>query len=479
MNETSDVLVCYELPCPSQQSRSFKRKPEDPFVVPVFLSETPMARQYSKPVVNVFGHPFLVAISPEDATDPERMRHAVTDGIARWTEHARDLYSWHEHVPETDNTTAEAGEDDMEEVKIPLAPAIPNVETVTEIGEDGAVRSVQEPVQAPTPAESDEDDIADAKAMLVQDTIDEPSTRDVSMAVEDDTEPVQEGEPQIVGPKANVFALRLLPDYTKPSSGFGSMSNNQPKFVDWEDRAAETGEEGGPLLRDGDALFAEFEPTVRDYFFGIPRKFEHARFEPDQWDTFEHPELAELRAAARGPKKGMELQECLDEFVREERLGEDDLWYCPRCKKHQQATKKFDLWHAPDVLVVHLKRFSSSRTMRDKIDTFVDFPIEGLDLEPMIEERRVARKLREEGVDVEALGIHDDGEPLVYDLFAVDEHLGGLGGGHYRAYAFNHVTEQWYHFDDSFVTESKAENAVVSISLLIPDSKPHDVHVEL
>lgn len=51
------------------------------------------------------------------------------------------------------------------------------------------------------------------------------------------------------------------------------------------------------------------------------------------------------------------------------------LRYCPNCKKHQQATKKFDLWSLPRILVVHLKRFSYSRYWRDKLDTVVEFPI--------------------------------------------------------------------------------------------------------
>lgn len=49
--------------------------------------------------------------------------------------------------------------------------------------------------------------------------------------------------------------------------------------------------------------------------------------------------------------------------------------YCPNCKKHQQATKKFDLWSLPKILVVHLKRFSYSRYWRDKLDTAVEFPV--------------------------------------------------------------------------------------------------------
>jgi len=157
----------------------------------------------------------------------------------------------------------------------------------------------------------------------------------------------------------------------------------------------------------------------------------------------------------------------LDEFTKEEQLGEDDLWYCPRCKKHQQATKRFDLWSVPDMLVVHLKRFSNSRTLRDKIDTFVDFPVEGLDLTSMVGERKVAKTLLEQGVDIKTLGLSQLDEPLIYDLYAVDEHLGGLGGGHYRAYAMNHLNGQWYHFDDSYVTQAKAESAVNANAYLL------------
>ena len=45
-------------------------------------------------------------------------------------------------------------------------------------------------------------------------------------------------------------------------------------------------------------------------------------------------------------------------FLQEEPLGPDDMWYCPKCKEHRQATKKLELWRMPQVLVVHLKRFS-------------------------------------------------------------------------------------------------------------------------
>jgi ubiquitin carboxyl-terminal hydrolase 4/11/15 len=104
--------------------------------------------------------------------------------------------------------------------------------------------------------------------------------------------------------------------------------------------------------------------------------------------------------------------------------------YCPNCKEHKEATKQVDLWSLPDVLVIHLKRFSASRYgTRDKISDMVDFPLEGLDLTPRVIERQVAKHLSTTSQGSETLGDYKvDPEPLIYDLFAVDNHFGGLGG---------------------------------------------------
>lgn len=134
----------------------------------------------------------------------------------------------------------------------------------------------------------------------------------------------------------------------------------------------------------------------------------------------------------------MDLSACFDEFSRAEQLGEDDAWFCPQCRKHQQATKKLDIWRLPDILIVHLKRFSHSRYRRDKIDNLIDFPVEGLDLSQ--------RVFMGNADGSNFTGNH------VYDLFAVSNHFGGLGGGHYTAFAKNRLDGRWYDFDDSSVT---------------------------
>ncbi|KZV22450.1 ubiquitin carboxyl-terminal hydrolase 9 [Dorcoceras hygrometricum] len=138
--------------------------------------------------------------------------------------------------------------------------------------------------------------------------------------------------------------------------------------------------------------------------------------------------------AKKTKQEAISLFSCLDAFLKEEPLGPDDMWYCPRCKEHRQASKKLDLWRLPDVLVFHLKRFSYSRWQKNKLDTFVNFPIQNLDLSRYVKSNDASE------------GSH------VYELYAISNHYGGLGGGHYSAYCKLIDDRSWYHFDDSHVS---------------------------
>uniref|UniRef100_A0A8C6KEV2 Ubiquitin carboxyl-terminal hydrolase n=1 Tax=Nothobranchius furzeri TaxID=105023 RepID=A0A8C6KEV2_NOTFU len=145
-------------------------------------------------------------------------------------------------------------------------------------------------------------------------------------------------------------------------------------------------------------------------------------------------------------KAFVKLKDCIELFTTKEKLGAEDPWYCPNCKQHQQATKKLDLWSLPPVLVVHLKRFSYSRYMRDKLDSLVDFPLRDLDMSEFL--------------------INPNAGPCRYDLIAVSNHYGGMGGGHYTAYAKNKGDEKWYNFDDSSVSPASEDQCVVSVFIL-------------
>ena len=125
--------------------------------------------------------------------------------------------------------------------------------------------------------------------------------------------------------------------------------------------------------------------------------------------------------------QGITLEDCFAETGKREKLSEDNAWYCNRCKELRQAHKSLEIWTIPDILVVHLKRFGGNRTFRDKIEVLVDYPAE-LDM-------------------TDRIGVKEEGKEYMYDLFAVDLHFGGLGGGHYTACAKNFFDGQWYDYN--------------------------------
>ena len=76
-----------------------------------------------------------------------------------------------------------------------------------------------------------------------------------------------------------------------------------------------------------------------------------------------------------------------------------------------------ELWRLPDVLVVHLKRFEFRNVLRrEKLETFVDYPVEGLDMS------KHCGPIQENGFVHEQI-------PAVYDLFGVVQHFGRAGFG--------------------------------------------------
>ena len=128
--------------------------------------------------------------------------------------------------------------------------------------------------------------------------------------------------------------------------------------------------------------------------------------------------------------KDLTIYDCFDNFISEETLEEDNTWYCPKCKQHQCASKKIEIYNPPLILIVNFKRFNNI----SKLENTVKFPIEGLDIGKYV-------------VNV------DKQSNSIYDLFAIGNHSGTLSFGHYYAYAKNHVTGKWYEFNDSYVSE--------------------------
>uniref|UniRef100_A0A453QZ28 USP domain-containing protein n=1 Tax=Aegilops tauschii subsp. strangulata TaxID=200361 RepID=A0A453QZ28_AEGTS len=86
--------------------------------------------------------------------------------------------------------------------------------------------------------------------------------------------------------------------------------------------------------------------------------------------------------------KATTLVRALQNFTEDELLdGGQKQYQCERCRQKVVAKKRFTIDRAPNVLTVHLKRFSPFRP-REKIDKKVDFqPV--LDLKPFMSDSKV------------------------------------------------------------------------------------------
>lgn len=469
--QQNDKTVVYELPISLAEAASSKN-PHAPLILPVyhvvheeFTRFASFSTTYRRSTYNhndkLFGIPTFVLLDQSMPINQEAIYSAVLTQYRRWTSRSEHLFQW--EAADTPNASCAVDSD--------LANGH------SDLGADA---------QTPT------------DAVMSSDT---------------------DLRPTLVGPKPNLFKVTLCEESdirqrSRPPNTISlSYDGNRP--ISWADRRLEpeSDEEGSDIteteaaegvvveegeskdtqmhratslvpvqLKPSDMLRCEWDPLMLEYYFGSQGGGDGALWE--RFTPYTDPEVAaqfaDASAQGRAPKKNITIEDCLDEFTREELLGEEDLWYCPTCKKHQQATKQFQLWKVPDVLVVHLKRFSNSRSLRDKIDAMVEFPVEGLDLSQRIGERQFGVEYEKETGSLEGTGLeHVMGEPVIYDLFAVDEHMGGLGGGHYRAYALNQEDEQWYHFDDSHVSKASPEDTVVSAILylgVVTNSLPYCVH---
>ena len=56
---------------------------------------------------------------------------------------------------------------------------------------------------------------------------------------------------------------------------------------------------------------------------------------------------------------------------------------------------------------------------------------------------------------------------LLYDCYAISNHFGGCGGGHYTAYAKNPVYQKWFNFDDTDVSRASEANVVTQAAYVL------------
>lgn len=266
-----------------------------------------------------------------------------------------------------------------------------------------------------------------------------------------------------------------------------SLSSNEESFRE-EDKAYIDGNAedlGAPLPCDETTTIADFfgsDDQVQGYPFFAMDWVRGGYFEEQLQEELlvkvnQHSSIDSYQQAlpfkargATGRRPGgafdLTIEQCFDEYTKDE-INRDLTWKCSGCKKEQSAPQKkidFLAGYLPNVLIVHLKRFahrnleiySGGRTFghQQKIDMYVDFPLEGLDLAPYCTRNSLA-----------ASGSSED--DCLYDLFAVCNHYGRMGFGHYTAFARDwlpdgDLEDQWFSYDDDSVVPVSSTEEVQS-----------------
>jgi len=179
-------------------------------------------------------------------------------------------------------------------------------------------------------------------------------------------------------------------------------------------------------------------------------------FDEKEFELVEVPEDNDVNLS-KEDDPDITVLDCIEKYCQKEKLDESEKWYCNKCKNHVRAWKQFHLYRAPPILIVHLKRFffSASTHRRDKITKKIDFPLKGLDLTELVSEFSEADK-------------------PIYDCYAVSNHFGGLGGGHYTAFILSD-DGTWCDYDDSHVTTNINQEKVVSDAAYVLYYRRRDV----
>lgn len=193
----------------------------------------------------------------------------------------------------------------------------------------------------------------------------------------------------------------------------------------------------------GEVYSAEYS-EIMDLFYGMYvskissiETISSQSFKPEPFFILDLPIPTNIRSPIR-------LLDCFNEFINIEHLDGDNKWFNEDTQKKESATKQILFWSLPPILVICLKRFTSTG---EKINSFIDFPIENLNLSPYV--------------------VGYTPEIYKYDLFGVCNHIGTTMGGHYTSFVKNMISgengdPQWISYDDRHVNLIPTQQSIIT-----------------
>jgi ubiquitin carboxyl-terminal hydrolase 22/27/51 len=101
------------------------------------------------------------------------------------------------------------------------------------------------------------------------------------------------------------------------------------------------------------------------------------------------PVVVGTRSRIAATEEDLTMAHCLETYTALETLSEP--YTCEKCGGPRLSSKQLTIHRLPEVLVLHLKRFDARKGR--KIERFVKFPTEGLDMSPYLYSSRAEAEL--------------------------------------------------------------------------------------
>jgi len=355
------VAVFHELAVPVTATRKAVGYPSalQSITVPVYTFKTMEPSKYRSTQQyppNGTLEPFFITLSKHEATDPIAVRDAINKGYSRWVSSENKGRLW---VPSGSRRAAVAqsvGEEDDE--------------PVTEIHLEGDETRVAEVPSSSVDGSPEHEMSALSDSTLLNSPI---AHRTASFASISDAISIKSSKSGRLVPRGDLFKVYVADasNSENESSGFGlgkkSDANTVPFWKGNPSKASEywsrlenrkkakkTGmlnhiasgfksmvsssyqsdDESTPpstpavaplVVRPGEGVFCEWSPDDFAEFFP------YADPTRGDFDVVTDPAIAK-EIAKKKEGRNISLEDCLDEFSKEETLGQDDLWYCPQVR---------------------------------------------------------------------------------------------------------------------------------------------------
>ena len=129
----------------------------------------------------------------------------------------------------------------------------------------------------------------------------------------------------------------------------------------------------------------------------------------------------------------IDIQKCITMLSTKEVLDSDNQYKCSNCDQHTNAFREETILRTNNTLIINLKRFTKTG---DKINTHISYPLTDFNI-----------------------------CDKTYSLYAVNNHTGGINGGHYFSYVLQNGI--WYEFNDKYVRLANQHNIVSSNAYIL------------